>query len=149
METGDDDFEVRTTQGTEASDIEADDYYDDEGEDYLAPVEPEVDPSHEIIHIIAKEKRRTSEILDPNGELANVLLTRVQQIENGEPALIDTANLKSAREIAKHELLAKRTPIKVRRIVREKGNEKWVEEWEISEMVIPSRELKLELGILE
>lgn len=136
----------------DASDIEDAGAVEDEfGVDYLEPEEPDEtqqDSAHEIIHIIAPENRRTSEVLDPAGEMANVLLTRIEQIEQGGTIHIDATGCRSASEIAKRELLARATPLKVRRIVRVKGNEKWVEEWEISEMTIPNRELKLDLGLL-
>lgn len=138
------------TEVTDASDV-LDDVEDaeDAGGDWLEPEEPEDDPIHEIIHIIPREKRCTSEVLDPAGEMANVLLTRIQQIENGGSFHgIDITGCRNATDIAKRELIMGKTPLTVRRIVKIKGNEKWVEEWDVSEMVIRSRELKLELGLL-
>lgn len=159
MESDTDNESMATYVSNDEASVNASDNEDDDvaiidseyGADYLEPEglnELEQDSAHEIIHIITPENRKTSEVLDPAGEMANVLLTRIEQIENGGTVHIDTTGCRSASEIAKRELLAQATPLKIRRIVRDCGNEKWAEEWEISEMVIPSRELKLDLGLL-
>lgn len=139
--------ETATELESVVSEATVDDFDEEEGE-YWLPDEPELDPTREIIHIIPRNERRTSEVLDPAGEMASVLITRIQEIERGGVAFVDTKGCKNATEIAKRELLEKKTPLKVRRIVYEEGNEKWVEEWSIDEMTIPSRELKLDLGLL-
>lgn len=137
---------MESDTATEVSDLGEEEFEDDF--DILPLDDGDYDNIHEIIHIIPPEMRRTSEVLDPAGEMANVLLTRIQQIQNGGAVFTDISNCKSATEIAKKELLERKTPLKIRRHVKVNSNEKWVEEWAISEMVIYDRSLRLDLDLL-
>jgi len=85
------------------------------------------------IVFVTPENRITSEILT-RFECTEVLSIRSKQIENGGTCYTDVQDLTDPLEMARKELIDKRCPLDVVRMI----TDKIAESWHINEMAIPS-----------
>ncbi len=103
----------------------------DKGAQLLNKIIVPDDRNHKIVNIVPDNKRITSHIIQYN-EIANVIPTRIAQIENGAPVFIDITGFKSAKEIAKAEFIQREIPLIV---TREVGDD--IEQWKVQKMTFP------------
>lgn len=83
---------------------------------------------------IPDDQRRTSDYITKT-ELVEIIGTRAALIERGAPAYTQIGDLKNPIHIAVKELLEGQNPQKIRRVVRETDTEKFVEVWEVRNMI--------------
>ena len=93
--------------------------------------------SHRRVVIITGDDRITSNVLQIP-EAARCIAIRAKQIESDPTVFVDVDGETDSVAIATKELVMRRSPLKLRRIVgRGSGGELYVEEWRTAEMVIP------------
>lgn len=78
------------------------------------------------------EDRITSEVMT-KFEYAEIVSIRAKQIENGGDSYTDIGDLTDPIAIAKKEILDKRCPLDIRRMI----TDKIAERWHVNEMTIP------------
>lgn len=78
------------------------------------------------------EDRDTSEVMT-RFELCEVISIRARQLELGKKTFTDAADLTDPIEIAKKEILDKKCPLSIIRMITDKIAEKW----HVNEMAIP------------
>ena len=88
--------------------------------------------------IIDKDKRMTSDMISPF-ELSNIIGVRSKTIESSleEPMYVSIEGVSNTIEIAIKEILLKRCPLTIERIVYKKNNIIKVERWDVNELIIP------------
>ena len=93
------------------------------------------DKSHKISYIVADDDRITSDYIQLH-EMTEAIGIRASQIENGSPVLIDTSNLRIADPItlATLEFYKRKSPLILKRVVRESDTEEYIEKWKVREM---------------
>ena len=77
--------------------------------------------------------RITSEVLT-RFELCEVISIRAKQLETGRKIFTDVGNITDPLEIAKKEILDKKCPLSIVRMLTDKVAEKW----HVNEMAVPS-----------
>jgi hypothetical protein len=93
--------------------------------------------THRRIVIVPDDERITSNVLKIP-EAARAIAIRAKQIETFPVMFADAPGVTDPVELAKIELLARRSPLRLRRIVgRGPGGEVYVEEWKMAELTIP------------
>jgi len=83
--------------------------------------------------IVKKEDRITGNRLT-DYEIVRIMGTRMRQFQLGAPALIDTTQKIGIEDLARLELIEKKTPY----IIGRPLPNNYIESWEISEMIVPS-----------
>lgn len=78
------------------------------------------------------EDRITSEVMT-KFEYAEIVSIRAKQIENGGDSYTDIGDLTDPIAIAKKEILDKRCPLDIRRMI----TDRIAERWHVNEMVVP------------
>lgn len=109
--------------------IEHDSEYENESED---PIEHEVEEKENLndsnyfrnIQVTPRDKRVTSNVMTM-AEYAEVIGTRMTQIENGAPPYIEKRDFASIEELAKYELFNRRCPLKIQRMITPNIQEQW------------------------
>ena len=88
--------------------------------------------------VIVGDKRRTSNMIS-RSELANVVGTRAQMIESSitETIYVPIIGHKNAIEIAEAEIINRKSPLSIERVVYEDAFITKVELWEVNELIIP------------
>jgi DNA-directed RNA polymerase I, II, and III subunit RPABC2 len=89
----------------------------------------------EIVYV-HPDNRITSEIMS-KFELCEVRSHRAKQLESGLPAFTDIGNLTDPLAIANKEILDKKCPLDIVRVILEHNNMKIAEKWHVNEMGIP------------
>lgn len=88
------------------------------------------------IEIISRDKCKTSNRICKS-EVANILSIRTQQIAKSGTHFYEGDATHDPFIIAKGEFIAKRCPLKLRRIVKETFDTQYVEEWDVNTMAHP------------
>lgn len=107
----------------------------DEDEKYVEYVS-KADKYHQTIHIVPPDERQTSNIMT-RAEMVEAIGIRISQIEKGGPVFTDVSGYDDPAEMAKKELIDRRNPLKLRRIINQTPSDIYVEEWPVREMGIP------------
>ncbi len=95
------------------------------------------------VHVIPPDERRTSDMMSLF-ELAAVIGTRAQQIENGDISFCGDPSLSKAIDIAERELIERRCPLVIERTVFTSKDDIFVEHWRVNELGIPQSELTIQ-----
>ena len=88
--------------------------------------------THREINIVPRSERRTSDIITQY-EYTEVTSIRGKQIEDGSKIFIDIKNLSDPVKIAEREIVEKKCPLSIRRMLCDE----YAEVWEVNEMIIP------------
>jgi DNA-directed RNA polymerase subunit K/omega len=93
------------------------------------------DKVHKISYVVADDDRITSDYIQLH-EMTEAIGIRASQIENGSPVLIDTSHLRIADPItlATLEFYKRKSPLILKRVVRESETEEYIEKWKVREM---------------
>ena len=101
------------------------------------------------VRLVAPDERRTSNWLQ-RPEAAYIIAMRARQIADGSTCFVDGDGLHDPVALAFKELLARRTPFALRRVVGSgPGGELIVEEWPVREMAIPPLVPPVSLGSVQ
>jgi hypothetical protein len=93
--------------------------------------------THRRVVVVPDNERITSNVLKIT-ECARAIAIRAQQIETSPIMFTDPAGETDSVALAKAELLARRSPLKLRRIVgRGTDGAVYVEDWRVNEMTLP------------
>lgn len=89
--------------------------------------------------IIIKDSDKITSNKATKYEITRALTFRITQIERGSEYFIDSSNLNNAKDIAKKEIIERKTPIIIERIVDldKKNNIAYCERWKLNEMAYP------------
>lgn len=93
------------------------------------------DKVHKISYVVADDDRITSDYIQLH-EMTEAIGIRASQIENGSPVLIDTSHLRIADPItlATLEFYKRKSPLILKRVVRESETEEYIEKWKVRDM---------------
>ena len=94
------------------------------------------DEHHMIMHIIPDEERMSSNYLTLEEE-TEARGIRVTQIEGGAPVFTDVEGFTDPIEMARKELLDKKSPLILIREMRRDKTGRYVELWKVNEMTLP------------
>jgi len=127
------------------TEYDADTGLDDEEEE--EPEEEDLESAQADTNIrnvikIPDEERRTSRLMTIY-EYTEAIGIRISQIENKSEIFTDYTGLKNNRQIATKEMVDRRNPLIVRRVVKTEGNNVYEEHWKVCEMIFPKVDLQL------
>lgn len=88
--------------------------------------------THREITIVPKNERRSSDIITQY-EYTEITSIRAKQIENGSKIFIDIKDLSDPVKIAEQEIVEKRCPLSIRRMMCDE----YAEIWEVNELIVP------------
>jgi DNA-directed RNA polymerase subunit K/omega len=94
------------------------------------------DEHHTIMYIIPDDERISSHIMTLD-EMTEAVGSRASEIEKGSPVFTDVEGFTCPIKQAKKELLDRRSPYKLMRIMRQDKEGKYVEFWDVNEMTLP------------
>jgi DNA-directed RNA polymerase subunit K/omega len=117
----------------ETSSVSAESIVDETLELTISDVDKSIAPHY--IKIIPAGERRTIGKMSLY-EIALACSIRAQQIENGSQPLTDYTGIRDPKLIAKKELQEKKIPLKLHRQVYIEDDVVYVEEWDISELLL-------------
>ena len=86
------------------------------------------------VNIIRPENRKTRDMLTEY-EMTELVSIRTEQIGQYNNCMIDTTGLTTARDMARYELMARKCPLQVRRVVGEINGKQYIEIWDPNQMV--------------
>jgi hypothetical protein len=93
-------------------------------------------------YVIPDDERKTSPLMSIY-EMVEAVGIRISQIENGSEIFTDYGTLGSAKEIAYKELIDRKNPLIITRMVKEEKNKRWFEHWKVREMTYPKMNIEL------
>ena len=90
------------------------------------------------VYVVPPDERQTSNRLQIS-EAALIVAMRAEQISRGSAYFVDSKGLHSPESIAVKELIERKCPLILRRIVKDSSHlgKKKVEDWNVREMTIP------------
>ena len=88
--------------------------------------------THREINIVPKNERKTSDIITQY-EYTEITSIRAKQIENGSRIFMDIKDLSDPVKIAEREIVEKRCPLSIRRMLCDE----YAEIWEVNELIVP------------
>lgn len=93
-------------------------------------------------YVMPDDERKTSPLMTIN-EMVEAVGIRISQIEAGSKVFTDYGTLGSAKEIAYKELMERKNPLIITRLVKEEKNKRYYEHWKVREMTYPKMNINL------